>query len=175
MKQTANYIQLKGIEVPNFKEPKGERYHKAIHDIFIKLHNKREERGNAQRTKEKLENELRKINEEIIYTDEEEEKENLIKQLEEKSNEIIQVNALASLDLGRYRERLYKAYNIKELKAEATQEYLEKRKAAEHYMEALKRTVKAIEKEVNAFNADTESESNTRMANRRLMIVEGYK
>lgn len=164
MKTDVKLLEIKGIKVPNFEEPAGEKFKKAMNEIYSKVEQKRIIRNNSITTIEKLKRELAILKNKQLMAEDEFEEQEMKKRRKDVQEQLENTEDYSGLDVDAYAKKLIGNPEIQKLKEEARLEYLKISKITAEYEKTLRQRYAISIKEVNRFMADMGSESEYRQA-----------
>lgn len=165
MKSDIKLIELKGIETPSFLEPIGEEYIKAMHEIYLKVEEKRIIRGNSVNKIKELSTKLTTLKHQILMAEDEFEEIEIRKRIDEVKEQLDHTEDYTGLDVNEYARKLISNPEVEKLREKAQEEYLTKAQIVKTYKEELDKQYKQSIKETNRFVADYQSDSFFRQAN----------
>jgi len=162
MKSTIELMQVKGVKVPNFNEPKGMEFEKAMNEIDAKVHKQTARKNGSINQINKVKEQLNKVQAGILMAEDDFEEMELKKRKKYLQEELDSIDDYSSLNVQEYAKKLINNSAIQTLQAEAKSEYLNIRTAAKDYEKELEKQYTQAKKELQRFNADMGSESNYR-------------
>lgn len=159
---TDKSIELKGYETPDYNEPKGQAYKKAMNDIEHKVRKKIEIRNNSSKQIKELNKALIAAKNNVLMAEDGHERQEHINKRNHIEEQLNEVEDYSSFDINEYARKLIDTDRIKTLRREALEEYRNKKQVADTYMDELKERYHKAKKEYDEFVADYKSQSSTR-------------
>lgn len=162
MESTIKLLEIKGVKVPNFNEPKGMAFEKAMKELDVKVHKQTVKRNDSVNQINRIQTELNKVKAGILMAEDEFEEMELKKRKKDLQEELGNVDDYSSLNVGDYAKKLINNPAIQKLEAEAREEYLKIKQVASEYVKELDKQYAQTKKEIERFVAGGASESNYR-------------
>lgn len=164
MKTNIKLMDIKGFKTPNYAEPKGDLYRKAMLEIQNKVAEKTRIRNNSTAILKKYNDELDSIKYKIVMAEDEFEETELMKRRKQIREEMEGIEDYSDFDVNAYAKKLIDNPRIKKMKEDAQKEYTAIVQEASLYVKKLEQEYERSQKLWNHFTAGYGSESSFRQA-----------
>lgn len=155
---TNELMNVKGVKIPDFTEPKGEAFEKVIKEIREKVERLRVKKSNYLDAVEKCNSELQKIKLKLITTEDHFEIIELKKKKFELQEELAGIEDLSHLDIKGYARELINQPSVQQLIKEAAIESRIKSEQIKQYQDEItkqyKKTMAVSQKFVAGFGSE---------------------
>lgn len=162
MKSFKEIMQAEKITVPNFEEPKGVAFEKAMFDISKKIGLKIQKKNGSLKQIKTIEEALNRVNAQILMSEDEFEEMTFKKRKQELQNELENMDDFSGLNVQEYADKLLNNPAIQKLEAEAKAEYKMIFAALKEYESEMVMAIQSIQR----FTADVDSVSHYRTGRR---------
>lgn len=163
-------MKVKGIDVPDFKEPKGQEFERVMREINTKVINQRQKKDKSSGAIEKYNKELKEIAFKFLAAEEESEIQALKKRKNEIKDQLENIQDMSDFDIERYKKELFTKYNVPKLMEEATKENGESRARIKKYQNEItkqyERSMALTQKIVADYGAETSYNEGMRIYSR---------
>lgn len=162
MKSLKEIMQGEKITAPNFDEPKGLAFEKAMNEINIKIGRQVRKKNNYLKQVDEIQKAINQANAAMLMAEDEFEEMAFKKRKQELQKELENVDDYSDLNVQAYKKKLISNPAIQQLEAEAEAEYLAIVDATKEYEQEMNKVMKEIER----FTAATRSTSHYRAGSR---------
>lgn len=166
MKPTTELMEVKGVKVPKFNEPKGMEFEKAMSEINAKVRKQTDRRNNSVSQINRIKAELNKVKADYLMAEDEFEEMELKKRKKALQEELESIDDYSGINVEEYAKKLVSNPVIQKLEEEARAEYIKIRDAVSKYENELDNQYKEAKLELLRFSADSGSDSNYRIGAR---------
>ncbi len=165
MKTDIKLLDIKKVKTPNFNEPKGDLYIKAMQEIYLKVEEKRSIKNNSINNITSLKTKLNKLKNQLLMAEDKFEEVEYRKQIKQLKDDLENISDYSGLNIEEFAKKLISNDKIEQLQEEAKEEFLEILGVATIYKEELDKEYTRATREVNRFIAGYNSDSSFRKAN----------
>ncbi|WP_034551673.1 hypothetical protein [Carnobacterium funditum] len=164
MKTENKAIIIKGIVIPDYKEPKGESYYSLIARQSNEIAHLNAQRSTAQEEINKIEEEKTVLNLKQTGKSDRAERYEFKRKKKELEKQIKSLEEVAYMDVQKDIDTILNSPELELLEDKAKKEYLKLHKQAEIYNKELDKAYAKTKKDINRFLAGIDSDSYYRMA-----------
>lgn len=158
MKSLKEIMQGEKITAPNFDQPKGLAFEKAMFKIFSQVGIQTEKKNKSLKQINEIKDAINQAHTGMLMAEDEFEEMTFRKRKQELQKELENVDDYSDLNVQAYKKKLISNPAIQQLEAEAKAEYFEILNAAEEY----KREMAKVMKEIEQFKTTSKSSSHYR-------------
>lgn len=164
MRNDIKLINLKGFNTPDFTEKAGDQYKQAMSEIRQKVEQKRKLKTDSMTNIKKKQDEINKIKNQIIMSEDDFEEMQLKGKRKQLKEELENIDDYSGLDVDEYARKLINNEKITKLRSESIKEYQDTLNVAKPYVTELEKQYRQATKLLNQFSAGMDAESSFREA-----------
>lgn len=161
-------IKIRGVETPNYKEPKGTKYYDLLNELITDFIKVQSEVNQARSKMQQIESKIKVIEREKASAESYEDKFSLKKKISELEKQIKPLEEVAYISLDKKKDKILNNPDLIGFREEAAEEHSLLKEQVKKYATELEKSYKESQKDINRFLADYQSESKFREANAML-------
>jgi septal ring factor EnvC (AmiA/AmiB activator) len=165
MKTENKALIIKGIVVPDYKEPKGETYYTLVAQKYNEVQQIKARNSKALGEIDSIEKEIEALKKQIAAKESGADKYPLKKEIRELKKLVKPIETVAYTDIQKDINKIVNDSEIEIVEAKARKEFMKLHKQVEIYSKELDKAYVAAKKDINNFIAGYGSDSYYRMAN----------